>query len=198
MSTASSASDRIEKARAALEGYDKARLQHDRFNEQYGFLAGSALPLAKALREMISPASVDETPEQVADDWSARLEERGLIETFGLDVVKKVAEAGGINEFCREAYLAGIQRGIVMGWNSWEPETAPGLPSGTVEQLVSEAEEALAAYRQTYDTYSEANGDEGDASMRDYEDYEDSIMDTHMPNVAAILTSLVAALKERS
>lgn len=195
MSTASSASDRIEQAHAALESYEKARRQHVRFGEQYGILAGAAGPLAVALRSMIEPAAIDETPERMADAWQQQLIERGLVATFGFD---RVAEPRNDYPLHRDAYLFGIRAGITAAWNSWEPETAPGLPSGTLEQLIAEAEGALAEYRETFDTYSAANGDTGEASMRDYEEYEDAIMDTHMPNVAAVLTSLIAALKDQS
>lgn len=130
MSTASSASDRIEQARAALDAYDK--IEHWGTTNAPANIARSGV--AEALRETISPAAVDETPEQVADEWLEGLRAFGLVATFGLDAVLRP----DTNSLYRESYLAGIRRGVVMGWNSWEPETAPGVPSGTVEQLASE------------------------------------------------------------
>lgn len=128
MSTASSASDRIEQARAAIAAYREA---HD-----VDLVIDN---LVNALESMISPAAIDETPEQVADEWYAGLQQRGLVETYGLGKVTDPTPFG----LHRAAYLAGIRTGIVMSWNSWEPETAPGVPSGTVEQLIANGKAAL-------------------------------------------------------
>lgn len=136
MSTASSASDRIERAQAALAEYDRVAAS--------GLGTGYALDtLARALREMISPAAVEELPEQAADKWHANLIAKGMVEIYGQDIV--FAAVGDRSPYImhRAAYLAGVQRGIVMGWNSWEPETAPGLPSGSVEQLIANGKAAL-------------------------------------------------------
>lgn len=127
MSIASSASDRTEQARIALTEYDHV--------VRSGLGTGYTMDiLAAALRSMVEPAATDETPEQVADEWDTHLRTYGLVVTFGLDAVLRPDTYA----LYREAYLAGIRRGIVMGWNSWEPETAPGVPSGTVEQLANE------------------------------------------------------------
>ncbi|MDF2990273.1 MAG: hypothetical protein K0S37_787 [Microbacterium sp.] len=124
MSTATSASDRYEAARNALSEVT-GRLTRTRL----GTLAARetdadliAMEKAmRALRALIEPAAVNETPEQIADRVTRQYEPKSFI---------------GLGE-------ALVQAGIQAGWNDWEPENAPGLPSGTLEQLAADAEELL-------------------------------------------------------
>ncbi|MDF2506309.1 MAG: hypothetical protein K0Q52_168 [Microbacterium sp.] len=110
MSTATSASDRYDEARALLAAFDGTpNVIKDDFNPH---------TLADALRAVVEPAAVNES----VDEWVER-----EINAERLEVAFRVAGDKDGMQFLRQVLAHAVQAGIQLGWNSWEPENAPGL-----------------------------------------------------------------------
>lgn len=110
---ATSASDRYEKARRVLE----------RFAERSAKLGDSVetpfeRELADSLREVTEPAVVEEMPDEIASRILARLD-TAILDNYSMDALS-------VSDI-KVALLEAAQAGIQTGWNSWEPENAPGL-----------------------------------------------------------------------
>lgn len=97
-----SASDRIEAARKALAGYDRAK--------EVGF-APNALVLADALRALITPPAVGESEEQIAQRIITESQARGV-----------AAPEGDFTDY--GIALTGVRAGIQAAHETWEPEVA--------------------------------------------------------------------------
>ncbi|MEV5068910.1 hypothetical protein MRBLMI12_000466 [Microbacterium sp. LMI12-1-1.1] len=129
MSTATSASDRYEAARDALDNYDGCpREMRDEFAPH---------DLADALRGLITPPATDETPQQIA----ARVRDRQDSPSWEPDRAGRYT-VQQVTLMMRAAVEAGIQ----AAWESWEPENAPGVDSGSLEQLATEASEVIGRF----------------------------------------------------
>ena len=109
MTEQTSASDRYEAARKALADYDAI----DGWNGTHAVMIANAERLADALRALITPPSVGESEEAIAQ----RLTADGTPHQwdFGSDLLN--AEVRGL---LRQAVRAGIQ----SAHESWEPEVA--------------------------------------------------------------------------
>ncbi len=146
MSTATSSSDRIEAAREALK-LMRARQAHT--------VPGDCRECddldiyIDAIRALIEPPATDEAmdAEQTQAIYNRAYYKHEKIGSTA-------AETEHAHAAAREAlYQAGIQ----AAWESWEPESAPGMPSGSLEQLAAEAEEALDAIEHSTEADSMEN-----------------------------------------
>ena len=136
MATATSASDRIEAARAVIERMDRAHKMtcSDPSDASRTTLYSEA---RDALRALITPPATDETPQQIA----ARIRDREGSPTWEPDRAGRYT-IQQVTLMMREAVEAGIQ----AAHEDWEPENAPGVDSGSLEVLATEASEVIGRF----------------------------------------------------
>jgi hypothetical protein len=132
-------SERYAEARAALAAFE---VYMDDFTADE--FAPEVHELAEALRALIEPAAVEESVEEAIASWQENLYQRGTQDVLGGYPMARRNDGGQPwHQMYAEAYRQGCQMGIQLAWNSWEPETAPGVPSGSLEQLAADAREAI-------------------------------------------------------
>lgn len=149
MSTATSSSDRYAQARKALA-------QFEAYME--GFCADEFGPevhrLAEAMRALIEPAAVEESVEEIA---------QRILASTSLPPVGDSVLFADLEKITRAAIERGVYAGIQAAWLSWEPETATGVPSGSLEQLAADAREAV----EDLELSTESNGMDDVFTARD-------------------------------
>lgn len=115
-----SSSDRYEAARKALAIFDAPHPDDEH--------AIATARVTAALRALVEPPATLQTPEQIAEAFAADLLNRGTVEVLGGFPLVKAGDGGKRwNIVYGEAHRQGVLAGIQAAWESWEPESAPGL-----------------------------------------------------------------------
>lgn len=109
-----SASDRIEQARKALAEFD-AETEGQAFSP-HDYPTAEAFAVAEALRALITPPSVGETDEAIAERVAY-----GYLDEHGMPAVMQLAALAGHIE---RIALAAVRAGIQSAHESWECEVA--------------------------------------------------------------------------
>lgn len=154
--TSTSSSNRYAEAREALRRYeiigDRVPEDTDEVLEREYDLDQQAHVVVRALRALIEPSATDEGVDEMVESFRRRLYLQGTIETLGGFPLEKAGDGGARwDALYGEAYRQGVQAGIQAAWESWEPETAPGVPGGTLEQIATDADSVLEAIEASTD-----------------------------------------------